>query len=58
LAGDGNDVSTFDLNEPEPLRRVELRLHIAGEPVAFDQDLVDFMDLPLAESRRLAGAQW
>ena len=31
--------------------------HLAGEPVAFFQDLVDLVDRPLAESGRPADAQ-
>ena len=40
------------------LRRiVEFRLRIAGEPVALLEDLVDFVNEPLAESGRAARAQ-
>ncbi len=40
------------------LRRVvELRHRVSGEPVAFFQDLVDFVLCPLSESGRPAGAQ-
>ena len=33
------------------------RWHIAGQPVAFGQDLIDLMDLPLAVTRRRTEAQ-
>ena len=38
-------------------RVVERRVHAEGEPVAFLEDLIDFVFCPLSESRRPAGAQ-